>query len=257
MLWLQVLFWSVLIAGAITAWLKLEVSQALILRTFLPVTMKAYWYMTAYFVVELVAPLVNWLIGRGNGFLVCFYIIAVVTVSVIITTSGNNAVWLLLCYMGGALIKKYEKYFNIKPYKGMMGYTLCVVLTWAGQFLDSGAGVRIPGIVRSIWRGRLDGLWPSALTMYIAALFLLVWAKELRVPEAWKPVLGQVVPLQLSVYLITVHPLVWKYIFDDAFGILAGNVFTVLIGVPLCTAMVNLFCMILDRFRQRLFQRIL
>lgn len=244
------IFWNFVINGIAVLLCHVEISQDLLLHTILPISTKTYWYMTGYFIVELLAPIVDLLIQKMDKNFEVIYIVGTLILSVFITTSGNNAVWLLCCYCGGALIKKYDNRIRVGRRYAFIGYCICVGITWLSQFCIDYFAIELPKYIQSIWRGRNDGLWPSSMTMFCAGLFLLICFKEMNnLTEKQRNIIHKIAPLQLSVYLITVSPLVWKNILQGAFEGLSYNIVTILVGVPICTIIINVCCMCFENVR--------
>ncbi len=59
MLWLRAFWYCVFIAFAFAVLLPGSVGVRLLLRTFFPITGRAYWYLTAYFMLFLFKPILN------------------------------------------------------------------------------------------------------------------------------------------------------------------------------------------------------
>ena len=255
LLWIQVVFWLLVITWVMKIFFPITITREKMIKMFFPIVSQTYWYITAYFIIMFFAPVMNWLINKIGKLFIIAYVISLICVSVILTTSGNNAVWLMICYCGGALIKKYDKYIDAMPRIGIGGYMGCIMVTWGGQFLDKIGYIKFPEIVRHMWCGRCDGVWPSSLTMYFAAFFLILWAKQKQYPINWQNRIKRVAPLQLSVYLITVHPFIWEYLLKERFGSFSDKLFLILVGVPLCTVFINTFCMGLEQLRIWLWNR--
>lgn len=96
-------------------------------KALLPITSKTYWYITAYFTVWIVSPLLNIIVERVyTAFIWICLLASLFVLSVVITTSGNNAMWLSLLYVIGATIKKSDFGNKSNLLTGVSGYLLSV-----------------------------------------------------------------------------------------------------------------------------------
>lgn len=117
-IWLEIIFYS-LVAFIISCSLKEFKFDdiAFWTGTFLPIISGSYWFMTAYFIVYILSPLLNKLIksmSKGCHLLTC--IVLVLLFAVINNLFGKNAflinyglcwMWSIVLYFIGSYIKKY------------------------------------------------------------------------------------------------------------------------------------------------------
>ena len=137
LLWFQIIFWTVMILCIFSIVNDINWNSKTLTRTFFPILSGTYWYMTGYFLVMLLSPIMNLFVDKFPiWFVVTSIIIAVSFLSIVITTSGNNGVWLCLEYMIGAIIRKSKIYEVIKPGIALSGYVMCILFTWLAVFLQ-------------------------------------------------------------------------------------------------------------------------
>lgn len=257
LLWMQVLFWTTTISCFFAAFKLSARTPRLLRNAFFPILSGTYWYMTGYFLVIFIAPVMNrvitkfplWLLVTGTA-------MAALLLSVVITTSGNNGIWLCLEYMIGAIIKKsgIAKYF--KPLSAFLGYILCVLTTWLLASVQDVGWITWNKYVWSVWGGgRADGLWPSSVTMNLAAVFLLLWAINIQLPEKMESYIKSITPLILSVYLIHAHPLVFDW-FGGRFAAMAQNGVFMVGGIAGSCLAIFACCAALDWTRLLLFSQV-
>ena len=121
--WLQVFFYSFIIAG-IAYLLGLQVFNEIdnIVSYLLPVTNSVYWYFTAYFVVMFISPLINRIINHITIkqskilmiiLIVLFSIIPTITRNAFYEIEGYSALWLVIMYTLGSIIKKIDLFKNV------------------------------------------------------------------------------------------------------------------------------------------------
>lgn len=127
-LWMQVVFYSILctvIMGLINGDLAINT----VLKCFVPVSAKAYWFFTQYFILCFFMPLINGFIKNStvkkNAFFAAVFL-AIFSLTPMIrnfygaltktkindfflTNRGYSAIWLIVVYFIGALIKKMDE----------------------------------------------------------------------------------------------------------------------------------------------------
>lgn len=213
-LWLQVLFWSVLITLFFVLFQKRTFDVELIKITFFPISFRTYWYMTAYFITIVLSIFFNRAIERISIIhLIILEIVIVVICSVVLTNSGNNPVWLSILYIIGATLKKAKIKEKTNAVIGVLGYIICVFIVWIGAYFRNQVFFLENKHIWGIIGGRNDGLWPSSIMMLLAACFSLFVAINIQINNSILiRIAKRITPLVLSVYLIHVHPLVFDRI---------------------------------------------
>lgn len=237
-LWLQILFWTVLIAAFFIMIYGIPMDLQLVRITFLPIMTKTYWYMTAYFIAYFLSPLINFVVKKSNNIVLYTGAICILfTISVILTTSGNNAIWLCVLYFIGATIRKTDiKNKNCTKIWGYVGgYLFCVVVTWLMVIYQETEIVFVNKFLWAIFGGRYDGIWPSSLTMFFSALFILFTGIHIKPSSKSIVAIKVVTPSILSIYLIHVHPLIFEK-FNDAFSFMKDYTGLGIIGLTICVA---------------------
>lgn len=256
-MWLRVIFWTTVITMVFLLIDKSRVNGLVIRKTFLPIISQTYWYITAYFIVAILSPVTNWIVKRTNNWVVfiCLCIVTVV-LSIIHPTSGNNAVWLLLLYFYGAVLKKTGIAANKLAIPGIIGYVMSVLLTWIAVKLQESGIIIWNRFLWGLWGGRSDGLWPSSISMLLAALFLLQTGINLKLSKKTTEVLRKMTPLIFSVYLIHVHPLVFEVLKNAFVPLITKQAWIVAFVVLIVSMLIFVLCAGLDIPRSILFDKI-
>lgn len=223
-------------------------------KALLPITSKTYWYITAYFTVWIVSPLLNIIVERGyTAFIWICLLASLFVLSVVITTSGNNAMWLSLLYVIGATIKKSDFGNKSNLLTGVSGYLLSVYLTWRAIIIQEHELFNWNRYAWSFFVGRSDGSWPSSITMVVAAVSILVIGFNLKISNKSKEALIKYTPLILSVYLIHVNPLIFDLL-NGAFVALSKlNVVIEVMSILMLSGIIFFICIFLDYWRDKLF----
>ena len=140
-LWLQVLFYSVVLTVIVAVFMPGRVTKSDILKAFFPLMSDRYWYFTSYFVLYLCTPILNRVINDltkeyyiafliGMGLLFVFF--SPVFGNYRGLCDGYSFGWLIALYFVGGYIRKYPMN-NISPCRALLGYIVCVLGTGGGN----------------------------------------------------------------------------------------------------------------------------
>ena len=132
----QVLFYSVLIYLLFCLFRLNTFSIKGLITSFLPITFKKYWFITAYIVLYIFHPYINKLLNTFNKkeHLKFIYLLLLIfsLLSTITTQNyyGNEIIYFLIFYSIGAYFNKYpNNYFNKNKYKTLLISILIIVLS--------------------------------------------------------------------------------------------------------------------------------
>lgn len=262
MLWLEVLFYS---AGISVLFMLFQRSSVPVLRAefysmLLPITGGRYWYMSCYFCLFLLIPVLNAGIEKltraeMRNLLASLFLLICVFGS--LNTSrkdpfcmnyGFSTAWLCILYLAGAFCSKYQIHTRIRPWQALLGIAVCVLSTVAFKsWMD-----------HNRWRlsYTLDWMLMSnvSITYTLTALFMLNLFARVRPGETARRIIALLSPLSLGVYLIHVHPLVWSQFITSRFAWLAGSHWLLMLlqaaAIALCIFAV---CLGIDWIRAFLF----
>ncbi len=122
-LWLQVVFYGLVITIlAKTIW-GTPVSVGQWLCVLLPVSFKVYWYFSAYFGLFIFMPFINRMLeslsrkqdkALGLGLLLIITISTASPTEAFMLNDGYSLMWLCMLYILGALIRKHEQELTLK-----------------------------------------------------------------------------------------------------------------------------------------------
>ena len=269
LLWLQAAFYTILIPVAFALLAPGMVGTREVIRGFFPAMSNHYWYFTAYFAMFFFIPAFNYLVKHLKRRQMDVLAVSIVVVfsllptvfqrdvadifpgDLFITYSGYSPLWLALLYILGAYARKYNLFARISCAGAFGIYALCILLTWGEKWMVEGLGMKVLG--EYIPGGLLVSY--TSPTILLAAAALLAGFSKLRLP-AWtaKPI-GFLAPLSFSVYLIHVHPLMWRYVMAGRF-IAFGSYGTVKLAVSVLGAALGIYvlCSAVDAIRAALFR---
>ncbi len=257
LLWLRVVFWTLIITTVTLVIAPELVGIRQYVRAVLPVTMKQYWYFTSYFCVFFLMPFLDSAVENLPRRLMTFLLAALAVIFTILplaartdlfgAASGYTPVWLAVLYLFGAYARKYELLEKLRGVKALALFVLFTLATLAVKLAGEALGISRfdPGFLYSY----------TSPTVLAAAICLLGFFASLRIGDGAGRAISFLAPTAFSVYLIHTHPLVWMYLLENRFVSLAE------LPAPLCALAVlgcalTIFavCSALDLLRELLFR---
>lgn len=266
-LWLQVFFYSTGIAAvlALTGVLPLSRFNVYqIMNYIFPVIEEHYWFVTAYILTYLLAPLMNGTLRAlpektyRQGVLLLLLLLSVsksiLPVELPTDRLGYDALWFLCLYLIGAYIRYHgQEIMDGKPLFLMMGYilsslcifcSLCVVRAYYGK-----TGSLVKFINRQYQY--------NSILCLLAAVFLFLTFRSVSIPEGkLAGLICKISSASFGVYLIHEHMDV-RYRWQSWLGterFLHTPLFLAHWAVSI--AAVYGVCMVIDFGRQYLFEKL-
>ena len=239
-LWLQVVFYSVIITTVYCIAGVGSVGVSDFADAFLPVTSKQYWYFTAYIGMFFFIPLLNALVRRVNRralVSLCIMLIAVFSLydtfasfwkkDPLALVGGHSPLWLGVLYIFGAAMKKLRVPESMSSKKALLIYASAAVFT---------ALFKITG-------DRLLRFVPGSLFVRDTSPTVLLCAAALSVAFArFKPCRKLTefavlfAPAAFGVYLLHVSPLVFEHVIGNRFAFIGGLPFPLIPFAVLASA---------------------
>lgn len=260
-LWFQTAFYSVLFTVLFFAFIPESRTIKNLLVAFLPIVGRQWWYVSSYFALFFFIPFLNAAINHISQqaykkFLIIVLIgvcgiACVVPQNAFALDGGYSVIWLIICYLFGAYIKKYDALQKITARKGMIGFLAMIILTFFSKIIIRFLTTRIFG------QAKIDDLLISyvSITILLSAIFLFAFCLNVKVGNFASKLIGFLSPVTLGIYLIHVHPLVFNYIIKDAFVSFAQKPFIVMIlYVLVVTLIIFVICTIIELLRIQLFK---
>lgn len=262
-LWIQVVFYTVLITLLFWVFIPDSVSAMEWIKAIFPVMFNQYWYFSSYAALFLFIPLLNVILEKMEkrklqiciGMILLFFccIQTLFYSDVFGTNDGYSAIWLMILYLVGGYIRKYGKSENRKIAKFIVGYMIMIGFTWLSKLLIEILTLYFLGEVRA---GNYLISYKSP-TIFLAAVYLLLFFEKMEISPSWKRVIRIFSPIAFGVYLIHNHPLVCSYFLKNRFVGYAALPWLVEILAVLGTAIfINLICYAIDFVRLELFKRL-
>jgi len=217
-LWIQVLWYSLGITLICRFFLPCWVSKVDLIKSCTPFLSCSYWYFTAYAFLLLVMSALDIIVERMEylalrNMIVCmggvFSLIIAFRSSkwdVLGLVNGFGFVWLAYLYIIGATAKKYPFWRHIRARWWLVLY----VVFSLGSF-----GVSI--LAEKVKIDRLDRCLQSytMITVFLASLCISACFYKIRAVQNY---IGRAItclaPLSFGIYLLHVHPVIWRNVFE-------------------------------------------
>lgn len=258
---LQTFLYSIGIAACVWI-LKPELFSLQNLTKFLfPISNGGYWYVSAYFGMYMLIPLLNMGVHalskeRAKAYiLLLFFVFTLLPTlagrDVFSVNSGYSTFWLAFLYVIGACIKKFGWGDNLKSYKALLIYFCSVLLSW-------GTKIGCEGI--TTWQMGESKTWISFITytsptMVIASIAILVAFKNAKISPKSTGFISAFSPAAFGVYLIHEHYYVRKYCIASKFVFLTEySTPVMIIGIFVSALVIFTGCLFIDWIRLKVFR---
>lgn len=256
LLWLQVIFYTVVITLFFTILFPEKITGDMWLNALFPFTTKQYWYMSAYFGMFFLIPFMNAGINtfsknKMRSFLVTvviFYLFmpTVMGIDTFNLGGGYSMIWLCLLYIIGGCIKKLDIVQVMSQKKAMVLFLLMIFTSWLSKcFLDA-------------YHTEYGMTFVSftSPTIFFAAVALLIFFLHIHIyNEKVVRIVNVFASISLGVYIIHVNPLIWNNIMWNFAADYANNrSIVMLIKIFIAAVVIYLGCSVIDLIRKRIFE---
>lgn len=257
-LWIEIFVYSVIITTLMIKYDPTLKKTENIISAVLPIISSQYWYMTSYFMLWLFIPALNAFAERASKSLYTATLIAVLALSSLTKlvgmdafriSSGYSAFWLMVMYLVGAYIRKYNIMQKVNKYLSL----LLFILISAGYYLvcryfRDWLGEKLPE--RNINFLAYDFIFPVAMSVFL----FIAFAKTKIGPRAAK-IISIMDPASLGVYLIHTHPLLFVcIIYKIAIPLAECDPVNMTLGAVGIALLIYFTCMAIDLIRIQLFR---
>lgn len=250
LLWLQVVFYHAIFT---IFWALMENRPIDFVAAFTPVRSGAYWYYTAYFGISFFVPLVNAALEQLDrrtalmaavGMVVLFSVYPTLTGEDFFKLDGGyHVVWLLVIYILGACLKKYEPLKNWGKGVWALVYAGAVLLSWGGLLLKN-MGLTTINLIRY-----------TSPTILLAAVALVMLFAKLEPAGRAQKCIALVSPLTFGVYLIHDSLFVRTTFISGRLASAAAGSSMLMLAKVLCfAAAVFVICLVIEYARTALFK---
>lgn len=261
-IWLQAFVYSVGCCAIVSA-MTSSFSFKELIKSCLVVTMKQYWFVTAYLLLYCVFPFLNCAIrvmSQKMHLLCCIILLSLFSVAHNIiyisdfggVANGYSFLWFCVLYVVTAYVRLYIPKDRFGWKKPLLCYLACVLVTAGERFAAYYITPYIFG--RIVLPNLFYSYISTPLVLASFSLFLFFRAVNVRNNVVSK-IIRVVSPLAFGVYLIHenrfVRPLLWNYLNPARFAELPMAIPIVII----CTIAIFFICCIIEWLRRQLFRK--
>ena len=260
--WTQVWFWSVVLTAVMLLAVPSLAGEPGLWAVLFPITTSQYWYVTAYFGVYLLSPLLNAAMdsmsrGQLRQVLLCLLVAMSILPTLLRMPSaynlggGYSMAWLILLYLAGGWLARYGLPWKLRAGQWLGLYLLCSAVTFLSKVWVE--------YITLWWLGecKLGNLLTgyTSPTVVLGAVCLVMAGATFRPSQRASRVFTLLAGPSLGVYLIHEQNLVrtalvkqrWAWLLElSPLGMAAATV--------ACAAGIYLLCALLEGGRMALFQ---
>lgn len=259
-LWLRVLVYSVSFTVLNKFLFDPSIGKRKFILSFFPVTHSVLWYFTMYFCLFFFMPVLNTAVEHlsksalRNTVLSLLFVFSVIPFiwnsDTFMAGGGYTAIWLIVLYLTGAYIGKYDVFEKTKKATAFLVFVGCTFITWSSKYLIENYFSSFMGIGNNPdWLVKY-----TSLPVLTAGICLLLIFRNLNVPVFIKRFASVVAPLTFSIYVIHGLPLVSDNFLKNKFTCLnTYSVPVMIIAVLGIAAVFFIVCAAIDFVRARVF----
>ena len=186
-----------------------------LIKNALPITYEAFWYMSAYFILFLVMPILNsYLFSIDDKIAKKMIIIIAILFSImgIIgepfgTFNGYSAIWLIVLYCLGFLAKKVKMFEEKRNSTLIILWILSLIITW---------------FVYIYFNDKILINYVSP-TILLNGLLMVILFSRIKLKGN---IISKISPLALGIYLFQLNCVIWEVYINKSFEFIANmNVF--------------------------------
>lgn len=254
-LWMQTVFYSVLISIILFIVFENKVTTWDLFRSFLPLLANRYWYFTAYFGLFFIIPIINsfFKTARKENILAIVFIAIVFIVLPSFSPQdiwnmkrGYSVLWLTILYILGGAIRIYEPFKKIKTKILIVMLFLLIQVTNVLYSLQQ--------IVKSKYLFFEIFNYDSIFITSIAILLIEVFSRININKNELKNKIVKLSSLTFSVFLIHSHALINEFFITNGFAFLSKyNTILIVILSIIIAFTIFIVCLFIDYIRQYLF----
>lgn len=256
-LWQQVVVYGVIIAVIFYFACPGSYSVTSVLKYFLPVSFRYNWYFTAYFGLFFLMPLLNKGITNmteKEAKRVVFPLLAMICLTypvlyyvrpslydIFVTDEGYSLLWLIILYITGGCIAKFDLFSKISTWKLCTLYAMSVVGTWCTKIIGIDCFIKY--------------ISPSVVVGAICLVVIFSRVKVLN--KRARKLITFFASASFAVYIIHCHSAIINNLFTGKFAFFANYSPIVFVILVIITALfVCLFCTLIDHVRAFVFEKL-
>lgn len=258
-LWFEVFFYSVSISAIMMIVYRDLFSARNIVYAVTPIISNQYWYMTSYFMMYLFVPMMNKFADAANKkvFTATIVVILVLTTGSLmikqdgfILNDGYSPIWLMIMYLVGAYMKKFNVGAKMKKWLALLLYVISSLCSFILCVFSN-------KLLKIMLGNDISYLSYTSPFVVLSAIFLFIFFSKLKFGKKTEKFINYITPAALGVYLIHTHPLVFNKLMKDiAMPLVNHGTAAMIFGSIAMALAVFIICIVIDLLRIQLFRLI-
>lgn len=258
-LWFEVFFYSVSISAIMMIVYRDLFSARNIVYAVTPIISNQYWYMTSYFMMYLFVPMMNKFADAANKkvFTATIVVILVLTTGSLmikqdgfILNDGYSPIWLMIMYLVGAYMKKFNVGAKMKKWLALLLYVISSLCSFILCVFSN-------KLLKIMLGNDISYLSYTSPFVVLSAIFLFIFFSKLKFGKKTEKLINYITPAALGVYLIHTHPLVFNKLMKDiAMPLVNHGTAAMIFGSVAMALAIFIICIVIDLLRIQLFRLI-
>lgn len=257
-IWLQVVFYSfgIYLIFCCCGWASFKKYD--VLFYFFPVMHEHYWYVSAYFGLFFIIPILNIFIKNSSQFYQRMIILLLVIIFSILPTIfntdalnikyGYHVLWLMILYLIGAYIKNNNLNLKYQKIKWFLCYVLIVLFAFLTKYY-----CHLFSNFNTIKKYESFIIQYNSPLILLSSLALFMYFVNLKLDNKGV-IISFFSKLTFAIYIIHEHNLIRNKFIINHFSYLVNlNNFWMLINIFLIMFVISSICMIIDFLRLKFF----
>jgi len=246
-IWFEVFFYSFIVSIILMLFgIDGNLSKIDIIKTAFPIIFDNYWYMSAYFLLFLLIPLLNKLlfkISLDNAKKLFITLIVIYPLMYFIFKSfkvvfGLSALLLIVLYCLGVLAKRINLFQNIKSIVLLILMFLLIKYTWYCFIY-----LKMVSLVNY-----------ASPTIILSSIIMVILFSRLKIKNN---IISKLSSLALGIYLLQANQVIWNEFITDKFIFIAdSNIIVGVLSLILCSFAICSLGLIVDFFRSVIFNKL-
>ena len=258
LLWLQVIFYGVIIALIVKFCTPVVVGWSDVARSALPLFNHHYWYLTAYVGLFFLMPILDAAARALSEKQLKSTVCIMLTVFCGLAAFGLNwdgfeggysVIWLAIMYLAGAMVKKCNFGAKLRGWQCMLGILGLTVAGWL--WWVSGVDMKFLGVSLN-YKNAMSYLAPTVVG---SAFLWLIWFSKLWLPDFMVRLARFAAPGAFAVYILNCNQYIWQHVLTwqvPLIGTIPG--WKLLLTAIAFSILFFVFAIFIDWLRQLLFK---
>ena len=250
-------FYSIIIMGGELLLSYKMLNLKSILKSFFPIVLGQYWFISIYVVLYLLHPYINKMLNIKKEQHILLIVILTIILCIIPTFTfskffDNEILWFMYMYILGAYIRKYGLFQNFNK-KNI--YLLIFILTYFLIFILTIILSKLSGNFAVILGKERFFSGRQTITILICSVSLFMYFINLKIKN--NRLINSISSTTFGIYLIHEHPIISNILWTKVFNILSLRCSSLLFGyIIMCSILVFITCSLIDYARQNINKRI-